>query len=388
MTWPLPFAELPEGSLVITGNLQCPAGYFEEMPISVTMYPTDFIDPPVEITLNPETAYEDLMNGLLANPTVQGWIAKSQADLFRRVTEGPFVEEVENWRELPKGLQSRAFFTEEFDEFNYVDFQTGEFRLDFDQTARLLPGDTLVMVEGVDSMGRTCINMNIYSIQNYAPDVMVDLDAASIAFAQRLVGLGNAATEVLSISGDDRAADIALIDPFFNFITEAYGSGYYEWVWDSASANLRESGNNASIVIVDPAVRTFYLTIISSICNIFESLNSIYWDNHYILFNPNINLQEEYEETYQDIISKFTEFQEAYEIIERGDGVKELTVIINQSSQVVAQFTIISNPSAALVVMGFIGQHEITVNDYNPYVLELLKVFYDEGINWPPAVFG
>ena len=153
MTWPVPYAVLPEGRLVITGNLQCPAGYFEEMPMSVTMYPADFIEPPLAIPLFPPPSQENLESALEANPKVQQWISEMRSQLFRRVTEGPFVEDVESWRDLPEGLQSQALFSELFDEYNYVNFEIGDFRIDFDQTARLTPGDVILMVSGIDALG-------------------------------------------------------------------------------------------------------------------------------------------------------------------------------------------------------------------------------------------
>ena len=228
--------------------------------------------------------------------------------------------------------------------------------------------------------------MNIFSVPDFAPDIIADLDTASVTFAQRLSGLGNAVIQVLSISGDGRAADIALFQPFLVFITEAYGNGFNKWQWDTAAGHLRDAADSASTVIADPTVRSFYIMMVTALCDIYESVNSMYWDNHFVDIPPGMNLPEKQEEAVQELISEFTEFQEQCLITDRGGGVKELTIIVMQSNQVVAQLSIIADPNTALVVMGFIGEHIITVDDYNPYVFELLKVFQEEGIGWPPAV--
>ena len=35
LNWPAPYSELPGGRLVISGNIQCDGGYYEEIPIFV-----------------------------------------------------------------------------------------------------------------------------------------------------------------------------------------------------------------------------------------------------------------------------------------------------------------------------------------------------------------
>jgi len=385
VSWPAPYSILPEGRLVITGNLQCPAGYFEEMPIDVSMYPVAFIEPPLALSLNPPPSHQALQAALEANPKVQELILIARTDLLRRVTEGPFNDK-ESLDDYTKGLASHAIFSEAFDEYNYVNFQTGDFRIDFDQTARLTPGDTLLMVEGIDALGSICIEMNIFSIADLAPESLAELDAASIAHAQRLVGLGNAVIQVLRVSGDNRTIDIALLQPFLPFINEAYGDGYHKWDWDSAVIHLRAATDAASTGISNPTVRLFYKTVVNAFCHFYEFSNFKYWISHFVEIPPGMDLLEKNEEAVDYTISQLTEFQEQYIVTVRGGGALEVTIIINQSNELAAQFSIIADPHAALVVVGFIGEHNITVEDYNPYVIELLKIFEDEGIPWPPAV--
>jgi len=383
--WPPPNTVLTEGRLVITGNLQCPAGYFEEMPMSVYMYPVSFINPPLPAVANShQVTQQQLQQILAANGSIQGLINETRAVLLRRVTEGPFVG-AEKWQDFTQGLQSRGIFSHDFDQHNYVDFQTGNFRIDFSETARLTPGDTLLMVEGVDQDGIICIAMNIFSISDLIPGNPSAEDVSAIAYSGRIVGLGNALIQVLGVSGDNRGNDIALIHPFLDFVMGAYGQGFYEWNWDTAAANLRQASIAPAALLTDPAYKAIYEGVVSYIAEEYEFRNYLYWSNHFVDIPPGTDLVQKHQEADQYLISQFTEFNEQYIITDRGGGVKELTVWINQGMNLVAQFSVIADPNSPLVVMGFIGQHTIVPADYNPYFLEIFDVFESEHIAWPPV---
>ncbi len=386
VNWPEPYSELEEGSLVITGNLQCPAGVFEEMPIAIEMYPVALIDPPLPEFTNPPPTQEELQAILQANQTVQQWMGEARSGSFRRITEGPFID-VEHWSDFTKGNQSYALFSDNFDDDNYFDFETGDFKVDFDETKRLMPaGDVLVLVEGQDQTGLICIAMNIFLVpQMLSPEIMDELDSASIAFADRLTGLGNALGDVLAVSGDGRALDIAMISPFLTLIEETYSDGYSDRIKEVAGEHLRDSGAAAASLIPDSDYRAFYRLEVDYQADDYEHEGYHCWARHYVDLPPETDFLEKQEEAIQYVIDEFNVFEESYVVTERGGGVKELSVQIDKGEDTIAQFTVIGDPANPLSVVGYIGEHTIVPDDYNPYFVELIGVFYSEHYDWPPT---
>ncbi len=386
INWPDPFTELQQGRLVITGNLQSPAGYFEEQPIAIEMYAVPLIDPPLPEFTNPPPTQQELQIVLLNNQTVQQWVAKARNDSFRRITEGPFVG-ADHWSDFTKGAQSWALFSESFDDDNYLDFETGDFEIDFDQTKRLMPvGAVLIFLIGQDQTGLISIAMNIYSVpQVLSPEIIDSLDDASIAYASSLTGLGDDLNEVLAVSGDDRSVDIALIAPFLTLIDEVYGEGYSDARKAAAAEHLRTSGALASSLIAETEYREIYRAVVDYIAEDYAFFGFACWSRHYMNLPAGVDYIEAQEDAIQEMVDDFNRFSEQYVLTERGGGVKELSVQVNEGENVVAQFTIIGDPENPLVVTGYIGEHTIVPDDYNPYIAGLLGVFESEGYVWPAS---
>ncbi len=198
--WPTPYTELTdEGRLVITGNLQCPAGYFTDVTLALYIFPTGLIDPPLPEFTGPPPTYIELEQILFANPKVQVWMSWLREWLFRTVTEGPYLPD-----EFLKGSHCYGIDQFGFNEYNYVNFETGDFRIDLDDWARLSSGRKLLTLWGIDSTGHTTVKMNILDVPVLFPDLLDDLNADSMEYGNRMTALGSALFEVLAASGDGR----------------------------------------------------------------------------------------------------------------------------------------------------------------------------------------
>ncbi len=286
---------------------------------------------------------------------------------------------------MTKGLQSYSLYSDYFNSYNYVDFNNGNFRIDFEEWAHLTGGQKLLIVFAVDKEGRTGLSMNILNVPVYYPDLLDEIDQSSSDFAERMDGLSEALTDVITVSGRDD--DIALLEPYMEFIQEAFGEGYDEKNWDTAADNLLDGIQNASSLIGDQDYRLMYELVGEYVADRYKFKNFMAWSTHYVTL-------EAQGETYryernlaavQRIIDGFNEFDEQYTLTDRGNGVLELTVDIYYDMDVIAQFSVIGDPSNPLVVTGFIGEHTIVSGDYNPYFFSLFGIFQDEGINWPPV---
>jgi len=387
VNWPAPYTELPEGRLVITGNLQCPAGFFEEQPIGVEMWAVALIDPPLpEVTDPPPVTQEELQGLLEANPTVQQWMEEARSGSFRRITDGPYVR-AEHWTDLTKGYQSWGLFSEGFDDYNYFDYGTGDFMIDFDNTKRLLPaGDVLIFVKGQDQTGMIDISMNIFSVPHMlSPEIRAELDSEAIAFADSLVGLGDALTEVMAVSGDDRGVDIALIAPFLTLIDESYGDGYSDPIKEIAAVHLGDSGAAVANLIPEIEYKAIYNAVVDYCVQDYAHDGYSCWSRHFVNLPTGTDFLEKQQEAIQYLFDDFRDYSEQYILTERGGGIKELSVQVYEGEDIVAQFTVIGDPANPLVILGYIGEHSIVPDDYNPYVVELLAVFESEHIIWPAS---
>lgn len=384
VNWPAPYTELPEGRLVITGNLECPAGFFEDLPVGIDMWAVKLIDSPIAAVTNPPITQEELQGLLEANPTVQQWIEESRSDSFRRITEGPFVK-YPHWADKTKGYQSWGLFSEGFDDYNYFDYGTGDFMIDFDNTKRLMPaGDVLIFVEGQDQTGMICIAMNIFSVPHMlSPEIRGELDSEAIAFADSFTGLGNALAEVMAVSGDDRGVDIALIAPFLTLIDESYGDGYSDPIKEIAAVHLKDSGAAVANLIPETEYRAIYNAVVDYCVQGYAHDGDKCWSRHYVNLPPGTDFLEKQQEAIQYLLDDFREYSEQYILTECGGGIKALSVQVYEDEDIVADFIVIGDPANPLVVLGYIGEHDIVPDDYNPYVVELLGVFESEHIIWP-----
>lgn len=378
--WPAPYTELTdEGRLVITGNLQCPAGYFTDVTLALYIFPTGLIDPPLPVLINPPPTYIELEQILLANPKVQVWMSWLREWLFRTVTEGPYLPD-----EFLKGSHCYGISQFGFNEYNYVDFETGDFRIDLDEWARLSSGRKLLTLWGIDQAGQTTVKMNILDVPVLFPDLLDDLNADSMEYGDRMTTLASALFEVLAASGDGRGADIALMVPFFNLAENAYSDGYNVFDWDTSISEFKDEANDAALLIGNPVYRQAYLTRVDDIEYIFDLTTRDAWSHHYTLLEGLGSPLDQYQDGHSITHEMYFKITEQWDLIERGGGVKELTILVYEDEDLIAQFSVIGDPSAPLTVTGFIGERPIIPNDYNPYFLEIFGVFHDERIFWPP----
>ena len=102
---------------------------------------------------------------------VQQWMAAAREEIFIRVTTGesPEIE----YEEAIKGMQAHCLYTPDFNEFQYFDFETGNFRIDFDKFARFNSGRLLLMVCGVDADAQVTIRMNVFTVPVLSPEAFI-----------------------------------------------------------------------------------------------------------------------------------------------------------------------------------------------------------------------
>jgi hypothetical protein len=313
---------------------------------------------------------------------VQQWMAAAREEIFIRVTTGesPEIE----YEEAIKGMQAHCLYTPDFNEFQYFDFETGNFRIDFDKFARFNSGRLLLMVCGVDADAQVTIRMNVFTVPVLSPELLAELDSNSISFANRITGLGNALIDVLATSGDGRAADIGLMVPYINLFAEAYGGGYRRSTWDTAAGNFLGASEAASDLLTGyPLLKEGYEETAESIADVYEFLNFLFWTDHIVEKEEDDDLLTMFQTATQQIVDKFNHYNGQYYLEERGNGVKALTCIIYEGEDLFGQLEIIGDPTAPLYVTGFIGNHIIIEEDYNPFFIQIFQVFEEEGYEAP-----
>jgi len=379
LDWPEPYSELAEGSLVISGNLECQAGYFEETPVFLYVFPAALIDPPLPEAVIPPT-YEELQDILEANPKVSEWMSWGQDRISKHITEGPSMRDYDD---PVKVGQCYDLYEPYFNEFNYFDLEIGNFRIDFDKVARLRPGTQLLMLYGADQVGQTTLEMNIFSVPIPYPELISEINTYSTEFAERIVGLGNALLYLLANSGDDRALDMALIAPYISLYNEAYGDGYNKFKWSEAASNFLTVAYVASDLVSDPVLKDEYVESAEIIADMYDYWCNMFWLAQIVKKDEDDDLYTIYQSGNQHIIDQLTFYDEQYVLEERGGGVITLTVMIYEGIDLFAQIEIVSDPNAPLSVTGFIGGHTIVPDDYIPYFINILAVLEIEG-SWPP----
>lgn len=379
LDWPEPYSELDGGSLVISGNLECQGGYFEETPVFLYVFPAALIYPLLPEPYNPPT-YEELQDILEANPTVSEWISWGKYRISKHINEGPSMRDYDD---PVKVGQSYDLYGPYFNEYNYFDLEIGNFRIDFDKVARLRPGTQLLMLYGADQVGQTSLEMNIFSVPIPYPELISEINTYSTEFAEGIVGLGNAILDLLANSGDDRALDMALIAPYISLYNGAYGDGYNKFRWSEAASNYLAAAYDAADLVSDPMFKDEYVESAEIIADMFDYWCNMFWLEQIVKKDEYDDLYTIYQAGNQHIIDQLTFYDEQYILGEGGGGVRTLTVTIYEGVDLFAQIEIVSDPNAPLSVTGFIGGHTIVPDDYNPYFINILAVLENEG-SWPP----
>ncbi len=172
--------------------------------------------------------------------------------------------------------------------------------------------------------------------------------------------------------------------PFFNLAENAYSDGFKVHDWDTYISIFKDEAIDAALLIGNPIYRQAYLTRVDDIEYIFDLTTRDAWSHHYTLLEGLGSPLDQYQDGHSITHEMYFEIMEQWNLIERGGGVKELTILVYEGEGLIAQLSVIGDPNAPLSVVGFIGERIITSNDYNPYFMEIFGVFHDERIFWPP----